>query len=306
MATTRRPSGITVETNGAVALAEGDRPLADDSGPVLTPPRPGRRRGRPGRGGARRAPGPRTQALPNEADVIAQALVDRNLKLMDTVPFQAARSAGGRRRPGRRRRAGGAEGPAEATLVGTATLDVPLEPDERAVILLEQDGVYSWHMPHAEAGVAGEDESPAGKRKRKGSGKRKTRKGSNRVAHFRLEIAPVSAPQPKPSGKRKFGFIRKIIGKAVAYVFKVIAKPVLKAVAKWLERDVAEGLVHITGTDPALWTRDGDQTVPIPDGKAPRILLFVHGTFSSTLGSFGSLGATVEGKAFLNARLPRP
>jgi len=59
--------------------------------------------------------------------------------------------------------------------------------------------------------------------------------------------------------------------------------------------------VHITDTDPSAWTRDGDQSVPIRSDRATRILLMVHGTFSSTLGSFGSLGGTSEGKAFLKA-----
>jgi hypothetical protein len=95
------------------------------------------------------------------------------------------------------------------------------------------------------------------------------------------------------------GVFRKVIGKAVAYIFKIIAKPLLTGVAKWLERDLAEGLVQIANADPKQWTRDPDQSVPIPKGRSAKILLFVHGTFSSTLGSFGSLGATAAGKAFL-------
>ena len=295
MATIQRASGITVQTNGAIVV-DDVAPKADDHGPILTPPHPGRRRGRVTARGKRRAAGPRTRALPNEADLIAEALVDRHLKLVDSVPLRTAEAPPGRRRPGRRRSRRAADGVAESKLVAVADLGVPLGPSERAVILLEQDGVYSWHTPETEEAPA--EEKTGGKRK---SGRRRSaaRKG-NRVVHFRIEIAAVHTP-PRPPGRRKFGFVRKIIGKAVAYVFKVVAKPVLKGVAKWLERDVTEGLVHITGTDPKAWTRDGDQSVPIPAAKASRILLLVHGTFSSTLGSFGALGATVEGKAFLTA-----
>jgi hypothetical protein len=166
-------------------------------------------------------------------------------------------------------------------------------------VLLEQDGVYSWHTPDREDSPAPAEEG-AGNGRRKAGRKRSKKKASAKVAHFRIDIAPVAEPE-RVRGKRKFGVIRKLIGKAVAFVFKIVAKPVLKGVAKWLERDLAEGLVHITGADPAAWTRDGDQSVPIPTDRAARVLLMVHGTFSSTLGSFGSLGAIDEGKAFFKA-----
>ena len=102
MATYKRASGVTVETTGAVVMEDG-QPKTDDSGPILTPPRPGRRRGRPTARGKRRAPGPRTLALPNEGDLIAEALVDRNLKLVDAVPLRTTEAPPRRRRPGRRR-----------------------------------------------------------------------------------------------------------------------------------------------------------------------------------------------------------
>ena len=300
MATIRRASGVTVETNGPVEIVEERLPKRDGSGPMLTPPRPGRRRGRPGRAGRARVAA-RSEAIPNEADLIAAAMVDQNLKLVDSVTLRTA-PVPAAKRPGRRRaRRSGVGSPAtDSTLVGVADLGVPLAPGEKAVVLLEQDGVYSWHTPEAEREVAGNG-AAGGKRKSKGKGKRRGVAKATRVAHFRLDIKPVAPPPSKPGGKRKFGFVRKMIGKAVAFIFKVVAKPLIKGIAKWLERDVEEGLVHITGTDPTAWTRDGDQSVPIRSDRATRVLLMVHGTFSSTLGSFGSLGATTEGRAFFKA-----
>lgn len=297
MATIRRASGITIQTSGPL-LVESERPHADPSGPILTPPRPGRRRGRAPRRG-RPAEAPRTQAIPNEGDVVAQALVDRQLTLLDAVPLRTAPGGAGPRRPGRRRgrRAGEALAPAPAQ-VALADLAVPLSPSEQAIVLLEQDGVYSWHLPSAPVAAKGAPSSGAPKKKRKAG----TDSSGARVVHFRLEV--VRAPQPvAPPGRRKLGIVRKVIGKAVAYVFTVAARPVVKRVAAWLERDVAEGLVRITGTDPAGWVRDASQAVPVPARSPARILLLVHGTFSSTLGSFGSLGASREGKAFLTAAL---
>jgi hypothetical protein len=168
------------------------------------------------------------------------------------------------------------------------------------VILLEQDGVYSWHLADAEAPE--QPETPAG------SGKRRARKRAGRtkrrVAHFRLELAPTpvpAAPKKKP-GRRRAGILRKVIGKAVAYVFRIVLKPVMKGVAKWLERDVKEGLVRITGRDPAAWTR-GASALGLPADRPARLLLLVHGTFSSTVGSFGGLAATPAGQGFLDAAL---
>jgi len=51
-----------------------------------------------------------------------------------------------------------------------------------------------------------------------------------------------------------------------------------------------EGPVPIRGVDPAEWTVEaGLPELPGPVGRAARVLLFVHGTFSSTVGDFGPL-----------------
>lgn len=281
MPTIKRASGITVETNG-VEVAE-----APGGGP-----RPKKRRA-PGAAPARARPA-RT-----EGDIIAQALADPSMKLVDRVPLRTTQRPAKKKTtgsPARRRAPDGTP----ATLIGVAAINVPLEPGERAVVLVEQDGVYSWQMAEGETPV------PAtGGGKKRAPGRRAARRAPRRVAHFRIEVLPPPRPAPagkkagKPQRRRAFGILKRVIGKAVAYIFRIIAKPLLTGIAKWLEHDVDEGLVQITSADAKQWTRDPDQSVPIPRGRSARILLFVHGTFSSTLGSFGSLGATEAGKAFL-------
>jgi hypothetical protein len=286
MPTIRRASGITGETNGVEVTEEtGGGP----QGP--------RRRRAPGGAGRASARAGRT-----EGDIIAEALVDPSMKLVDRVPLRSAQRPPRKKTPGGRVRRRAPEA-TPATRVGVAAINVPLEPGERAVVLVEQDGVYSWQVAEGESSIP----ATSGRRKRAPGPRRAARKSLRRIAHFRIEVLPPSSPAPaastpgKPRRRRAFGgsILRKVIGKAVAYIFKIVAKPVLTGVAKWLERDLEEGLVQITSADAKHWTRDPDQSVPIPKGRAARVLLFVHGTFSSTLGSFGSLGATDEGKAFL-------
>lgn len=78
----------------------------------------------------------------------------------------------------------------------------------------------------------------------------------------------------------------------------VIAGPAIKV----LERDVTRGLVHLRTPDPTSWSRiDNLREVGLPAGRSARILLFVHGTFSSTLGAFGRLtDPDKPGRGFLD------
>ncbi|MGQ0641677.1 MAG: DUF7379 domain-containing protein [Gemmatimonadaceae bacterium] len=293
MPTIRRASGITVETSGDVTVTAA-KPKRAPEGPVLSAPRSGRRRG----GAARKAAAaPGTHLMPNESEIIAKAMADQELKLVDSIPLAAPTTPRAAPRPGEKRRRRAAAGAAEATLVGVADIGVPLSPNERAVILLEQDGVYTWHVAAEEVTAA----APSRSTKRKGA-RRAAAKTSRRVAHFRIDLAATLQPAPRP-GRRRLGIFRKVLGKAVAYVFRIIAKPILTGITKFLERDVAEGLVHVSSGDPSTWTRDSDQAVSIPKDRAARVLLLVHGTFSSTLGSFGGLAATGPGKQFLDAAL---
>ena len=90
------------------------------------------------------------------------------------------------------------------------------------------------------------------------------------------------------------------LDKAKAYVLKFAARIAVGQGIKFLERNVSKGIVNIASLDPSEWKLiDGLSDLSLPDDRPARILLFVHGTFSSTIGAYGSLAATPWGKSFL-------
>ena len=69
-----------------------------------------------------------------------------------------------------------------------------------------------------------------------------------------------------------------------------------------LERHVQPSLVRIGGSSITSWRNvDSLAGMGLDGNPAPRVLLFVHGTFSSTRGGFGALTAAPWGCAFLDA-----
>jgi len=110
-------------------------------------------------------------------------------------------------------------------------------------------------------------------------------------------------PHPRAPGDRRRGFIKDfIIGQVKAYVLKYVAGVAADQAMKYLERNVRRGLVVMKGLDPSRWARvETVADVTLPTDRPARLLLFLHGTFSSTAGSFGALGATPWGRAFLEA-----
>ena len=106
MAEVTRASGVTVSISGPAALAR------------VAPPRRGAK-----------APVRRGAGAAGDGGLILDALKQQDLELVDTVALEIPPAA----RPKKR----GAAAPASAV-----TLDVPLGPDEQAVILLEDEGEY--------------------------------------------------------------------------------------------------------------------------------------------------------------------
>ena len=306
MSVERRASGITVEANGAVVVGDANVVVTALDEGVLPPPMsgvPGRRRGRRAGPASARA----TLDADAESAAIKKALDQQDFELVDTIPLRteprAVTLSAGKRRGARR----GAEA-SSASLVSIVNVGVPLEPGERAIVLLEQDGEYKWHID----GATNESESDAPvaavrtARRAKSAGRKTARKAAvatKRVAHFQLELSPPREIRRTADGRRR-SILGKIVGKAVAYVLRFAAKPLLGAGVKHLEKNIVEGVVHITGIDPSKWTTlDANSSVPIPKKGTPKVLLFVHGTFSSTLGSFGALATFDEGKSFLQRAL---
>ena len=118
---------------------------------------------------------------------------------------------------------------------------------------------------------------------------RGTSRGPARPAATRLEFQiPIQARAKPHSAKDKRGLIKDLIYDRVkAYVLKFAAEVAVDQAMKFLERNVRRGLVRISGYDPGQWaTVENLHGLWLPGKSKPRVLLLVHGTFSSTAGSF--------------------
>jgi len=294
MKTGIRASGITIETRGDLASQAplklrrrhtGDWPLAA---------RPSGRR----RGGA--AP---DSAPLSEEEAIIGAFEDQQLDLVDAIPLvptpPAPQASGGRRRRTDK------ESPAATSEVD---ITVPLGPEESAVVLVERDGVYEWNLMGAEGPAPLVRATATPSRRRRGSTASSTTTQSEtqhaRSLRFTVAVQHIAAVTPKRRATRR-GLLKKLgLGKVIAYVFRFVARPVLGSAVRLLERNVSEGLVHVTQPDPLSWaTLADDAPLTLPTGRPARVLLLVHGTFSSTVGSFGALAANDTGRALLQAML---
>ncbi len=232
-------------------------------------------------------PGRRGRSLPGdpstagEGDPAAQqlldALQDKGFTKVDWVELEpaATRALGPKetRRPPRR---------------GKVAIDVDLKGNEDAVVLVEQDGYYTWQLPVRDSAGPGERSRDLGV--------------GPRTAHFEFTVAPAR-PAAVARADRGLG-PGLAIGAIRAFVLRFAAPALTRAVIKKLEEHVHPGLIRLAGPDPSAWTRIGDvSAIALPTARTPRILLFVHGTFSSTLGGFAALASQPAGAAFLQAAL---
>lgn len=144
-------------------------------------------------------------------------------------------------------------------LVGPSGEDIVIEAEgpDGIVVLVERDGVLSWYLP-----------DPAND--------------------------PSEVVVPVPEGTSgPAGLIGEVVAtklRTVVYRFaaETLAGLTARAVVAVLEGRRAEGPVHIIGAEPSHWlpTQDLGHLV---DHEPKRLLLLIHGTFSSTRGSFAGL-----------------
>jgi hypothetical protein len=274
-----RTSGITIEASGEVA-----------AGAPLKLRRSGSKDAPATRGAPRRRGAAMAVVPLSEEEAIVAAFGEQQLDLVEAIPLEAPALAGPRTRGGAPRGVGPH---------GDVRIHVPVRSDETAVVLVERDGVYEWLLDGTEG--AAPAAPPPGPRTR---GARRAAPSFARTLSFNVAI-PAAPAVPATRGATRGGLLKKLgVGKVVAYVFRFVARKVLKGVVKFLERGVREGLVHIQSPDPATWVTLADDAQPrLPQDRAARVLLLVHGTFSSTLGSYGALAAHPEGQAMLRAAL---
>jgi hypothetical protein len=221
------------------------------------------RRGAPSRrrrGGARRAAPP---------DDVLAALAEQDLEVATTVELTPSTAP----RVRRRRRDGSAPAPDVGRIVAE------LEPGEEAVVLIEQDGLYTWSF--------GRETAPAQPARRRTRG---AAAPAGRTVEFDLEVHPDVA---RGGGRRRRGPVsRFIIGRATAYVLRFVAREATRRTVSALEEKVETGLIRLESPDIATWRRVEDPTtLPVPQDRPAHVLLLVHGTFSSTVGSFAGLTA---------------
>jgi hypothetical protein len=272
-----RPSGIVITHPDSLTIDEAEAPIAPPGGAT---------RGKPARGAAHGGP------PADEAQALIAALRSQDMTIADQFEIAAPPAPPAAATRGATR--GSARAPAPSVQAS-----VPLAPDEGAVILVEQGGEYRWHLPEREATPRG-----AARGATRGA-TRATR--APQAAVFTITIEAASAPgAPPPAKTRGIGGIvtRLVIGKATAFVIKYATKVAVDLAIKKLESSIQPGLVLITKSDPTTWTLLADNApVTVPNDRAARVLLLVHGTFSSTKGSYGGLGYNARGRTFLDAVL---
>ncbi len=190
------------------------------------------------------------------------------------------------------RRSRDLESPGSANRRGTVSVDVDVAPGDDAVVLLERDGVYSWHLPLRPTGG--------------------TRSLEPRTLTFEITVQPrrpsASAARESrrtraltPEGLRDRGLLGDLVHGAVQAIVLRFAVPVVVGrVVRRLEEPVRPGLVHVAGPSAASWQPlAAGAALAVPAGRPVRVLLLVHGTFSSTVGAFAPMGLVPGAEGFL-------
>jgi hypothetical protein len=263
MPTTERPSGVRVTVPADYSVMAEAKPSAI-------------RRGAPPRSFGPIPLATESGTRSAEHDAILDALRQQDLELVDDISLHPTP-------PDVQRRS--------ISEPSTAEVSVDLEPQEDAVLLLEQDGFYSWSLPASSESLAAHKEA---------GGVRAI--APKRKVTFRVDLPTARTPVKSPS---KRGFVQDFVyGRVRAFVLRFAARIAVETGLKFLEKNVRKGIVQVTSTDPAQWTLIPDiSSLHLPDDRPARVLLLIHGTFSSTVGAFGALGSTPWGKAFLQAAL---
>lgn len=213
----------------------------------------------------------RVEELAGQAELVA-ALQDSDLDLVQTVELTPRRS----------------KDLAAPAAPGTVQLDVDVSADQDAVVLVERDGVYSWHLP-----------VDTGRRTR-------SLEPGPRTRRFEIDVHPVPGTVATTTDARHDrGLLGHVVeGAAHALVFRFVAPALVGKAVEKMEAHVTTSLVHITDTDVSGWKRFATlDELHLPTDRPVRVLLFIHGTFSSTAGGFGALGVGEEGQGFLRTAL---
>jgi len=187
----------------------------------------------------------------------------------------------------------------EAVAPEPASLSIPVEDGEQAALLVERDGVFEWILPEeSETGESGNGEEPVRRRGLESSSSESA--GGARRLTFRIGGGTRPETATRPQRRNLLGpIVDGLIDKARIIVVKFVAGKIVNYARNRLEEDVRPGLISMRSENPADWVVGDRPQVELPDDGSGRVLLFIHGTFSSTLGSFGALAATDAGRQLL-------
>lgn len=232
------------------------------------------------RGATRRARGAAAPADGLDLEPLVKALDDQGLTLVGRFELQ----------PQPMRRARSVRG-AAAPQAGPSTVGVDLGANEDAVVLtVDQNEEVDWVLPSGESLT----------RRSRSARAAAAPTGKRRVTFTIPEKVVVATT----GTRRQRGLPEKVAAGVLGFVFKFVRAKVSKKLIDHLEKGVTPGLVHVNGPVSAEWPRLGPkgklpQGAPRSTDGVPRVLLLIHGTFSSTIGSYGGLSFSNEGQALL-------
>lgn len=215
-----------------------------------------------------------------DVEPLVKALDDQGLKLVGRFelapqPMRRARSARG----------------AAAPDGGPSTVGVDLGANEDAVVLTVDDNQdVDWVLPSGESLT-----------RRSRSARSAGATGGKRRVTFTIRERTV---EPAQGTRRQRGLKEKVAAGVFGFVFRFVRARVSRKLIDHLEKGVTPGLVHVNGPVSADWPRLGPRgklpaVTPRSADGVPRVLLLIHGTFSSTIGSYGGLSFSNEGLALL-------
>lgn len=159
---------------------------------------------------------------------------------------------------------------------------VDVAPGEGAIVLLEANGVYTWIKPDETAGQPGV-------------------RRMQRQLHFTLMSPPAVGVAAQRRGFFTDWLVDAVLDQVRVVVFKYVGRWTAATLAARLESSVQPGPVAMRSLDPESWQPLSIRATST--GSKQKVLLFVHGTFSSTRGSFGDLVVQPGGRAFFSAAL---
>jgi hypothetical protein len=248
-----------IERTSGVSLT-----VPDDMGVAVSAPRPIKRAARPAaRKGA------------TESDRVLAALQHAEFEVVDRIPLKRGGAS--------RKIARGTTRP--ATGKRTVRVEVPVKASQSAVLLVEEDGMYRFVLPPAEARP-----------------RTRTRGAARAAAGTIVFDVDIAARPARRTGVTRGRILDAVLGEVRTYVLRFAADLVIKGGVKYLERNVQRGFVDMRSKDPGRWSLVASlDALGLPEDRVPHILLFVHGTFSSTVGGFAALTGSPWGKALLDA-----